>query len=333
MKYVTENGVKLSQFFYLFFLILPWMLLFIVPVSLFVAILVVYNRLIYSNEITILKNSGLTKMAICRPIVKLTIACTLFCYLVSFYLMPYANKQLRLSRTDLKNNYSVISINPQTFETFNNLTIYAKERDKNNNLFGIILHDEKKDKKKKSKSSVTITARKGNIVTESNSALLYMEDGTIQKLDYETNKSEILNFDNYVFNLTETQKNSDKNRWKARERYLHELLNPDPEEEPDFNDLEKYRTEIHQRLTYPLLSIIFSILALAFILRGSFSRHGNILNIVFAASTSVTFLILVMISYSLIESTPQMTPFLYLLFILFFLIGIKMLTENNQQKS
>ena len=160
-----------------------------------------------------------------------------------------------------------------------------------------------------------------------------MEDGTIQKLDYETNKSEILNFDNYVFNLTETQKNSDKSRWKARERYLHELLNPDPEEEPDFNDLEKYRTEIHQRLTYPLLSIIFSILALAFILRGSFSRHGNILNIVFAAATSVTFLILVMISYSMIESTPQMTPFLYLLFILFFLIGIKMLTENNQQKS
>ncbi len=64
VSYITENGVEVQQIISLFVLILPWLLLFIVPVSLFVAILIIFNRLIVNNEITILKNSGLTKISI-----------------------------------------------------------------------------------------------------------------------------------------------------------------------------------------------------------------------------------------------------------------------------
>ena len=117
VKYVTENGVELKQFFYLFILILPWMLLFIIPVSVFAAILLTFNRLLSSNEITILKNSGLTKMAICKPVLRLAAILSLICFVIAFFLMPYANKQLRLSRINIKDNYANLSFSPQTFET------------------------------------------------------------------------------------------------------------------------------------------------------------------------------------------------------------------------
>lgn len=320
VKYITENGVKLSQFFYLFILILPWLLLFIIPVALFAAILLIYNRLIHSNEIAILKNSGLTKMQISKPVAGLAIICSACCFLISFYLMPYANKQLRLSRNDLSNNYASLSFSPQTFETLNNLTIYAKNRDENNNLSSILLHDERSKK-----YSLTITATKGKIVAEATSALLYMENGTVQKFNYEDSKSEILNFDNYVFNLSENEKADKEKRWKSKERYLWELINP--EEDADYIDLEKYRKELHQRFTYPLLPIIFSLIALACILRGHFSRNGNLTNIILATIMAVVFLGLAIVNYNLIESAPETIPLLYLNFALFFSITLKMLKQ------
>ena len=321
MKYVTENGVELGQFFYLFALILPWLLLFIIPISLFAAIIMVFNRLIVSNEISILKNSGLTKFKIGKSALSLAGVATIFCFVISFYLMPYANKELRRSRINIQDNYASLAFNRQTFETLKELTIYARNRDKTNQLFGILLHDERsKD------HSTTITAKTGRILIEEGSTLLYMENGTVQKFKYRDRKSEILNFDNYVFNLSENQKSATRLHWKAKERYLHELINPD-DDSADF-ELEKYRSELHQRFVYPLLSIVFCLIALAFILRGQFNRNGNLNNIILAIAIATTFLILTFIISGLIESYAKVTPLLYLNFILFSAISLKLLTDN-----
>lgn len=285
----------------------------------------VYNRLISNNEITILKNSGLTKFEICRPALLIGVICSLFCFMISFYFMPYSNKELRLSRINIQDNYANLSFNPQTFETLKELTIYARNREENGQLFGILLHDERS-----SAYSITITAKTGRIVTEDNSALLYMEEGTVQKFTYRDRKSEILNFDNYVFNLTENQKSTTRIHWKAKERYLSELINPNDDSE-EF-ELEKYRAEIQERFTYPLLPLVFSIIALSCILYGQFSRNGNLSNIILAIFLAAVFLGLTITIYSLIESSPKFIPILYLNFVLFFGIGFKILTAGDSKK-
>ena len=324
LKYVTENGVKLSQFFYLFVLILPWILQFIIPVSLFIAVLSVYNRLTYSNEITILKNSGLTKIAISTPAIRLAIICSFFCLFISLYLMPFANKELRKSRVNIANNYTSLAFSPQTFETINNITIYAKNRDEQNNLYGIILNDQREEN-----YTLTITAKKGNIVMEESSALLYMEDGTVQRFNIESKKSEILSFDNYVFNLTEAKQNELGTYWKAKERYLHELLYP--EDEVSEVTLNKFWVEVIERFTYPLLPIMFSLIALGSILRGSFNRRGNITNVL-AISLNSGFFILFIASLNLAEKSRSFTFVPYLLFVIFGLISFGLLASNYRRK-
>lgn len=326
VKYVTENGVKLSQFLYLFLLILPWLLIFIIPISVFVAILMVYSRMINSNEITILKNSGLTKLTICRPVAGFVALSSVICFLISFYLLPFANQQLRLSRNDFRNNYTSLSFAPQTFETLNNLTIYAQNRDETNHLFGILLHDERSKK-----SSTTITATKGQIVVEENVALLYMIDGTVQRFNKETNKSEILNFDNYVFNLTEGKQTSKTPRWSAKERFFMDLLYPEPD--ADYLELEKFRSEIHQRITYVIFPIIFAMIALAAILHGQFRRKGTSANVIAAVIVAVIFLISTISICDLIGSAPGCVPLLYLNFALFIAVSLKFLTDNQHKKS
>jgi lipopolysaccharide export system permease protein len=325
VKYVTENGVELSQFFSLFVLILPWLLLFIVPIALFGTVLLIYNRLIIDNEITILKNSGLTKIAIARPAIFLSIILSAFSFIIAFYLMPYANKELRLSRRNIQDNYTNLSFNAQTFESLKDLTIYAKNRDENDQLFGILLHDERS-----AEYSITITAKTGKIAIEDKSALLYMKEGTLQKSNHAVQKTEILNFDDYVFNLSENQKGETAMRWKAKERYLPELTNP--ESDADEHELASFRSEIHQRFTYPLLPIVLTMIACACVLQGQFQRRGNASNLVMAVGLMVTFLGINLMTYNLLESSLKFAVLLYGNIALFLFISFRILTGNYRSK-
>ncbi len=322
IKFVTENGVNLSQFFSLFILILPWILLFIIPVSMLFSVIVTFNKMISANEITILKNSGLNKIQISRPIFKVMALCSIICYIISFYFMPSANRQLRNTMNFLHNNYASLSFTPKTFENLNNLTIYVKNRDEKNNLFGILIHDQRSPK-----FSVTLTAEKGYIYSEQDSALLYMENGTIQRFKRLEKKSEIINFDNYIFSLSDNSKKPKTRSLKPRELTFFELLGYQEGISDDI-DYSEIRAEIHQRIAYPLLSINLAMIGIAFILRGNFSRHGNAKNIILAIITSAIFLGIIMMLISFIAKAPQFIPALYLAIILFIIINIRMLKKN-----
>ena len=240
--------------------------------------------------------------------------------------MPLANKELRISRTNIANNYTSLAFNPKTFETINNITIYANDRDEHSDLFGIMLHDQRNPQ-----HSLTITSQKGRIVMEKSSALLYMENGTVQKFDYSSQKSKILHFDDYVFNLTETKTNKQESVWKAKERYINELI--DPEEDIDEKKRLKFWVELNERLIYPLLPILFALISLASILRGSFSRKGNISNTLTAIFLNVTFFGSLMATLSIIEKSKSLTPLPYLVISIFVIASIMLLTSNYRKRT
>lgn len=294
---------------------MPWLLMFIVPISLFIAILLVFNNMNNNKEIAILKNTGLTNFRISRPALVLSIFATIFCFFVAFFLMPYFNKKLRFARVNFENNYSNISFTKGVFENLKSLTIYIKDKNENNQLFGIVLHDERNKL-----YSITITAKVGNLNIEDNNLLLYMKDGTLQRFNRKDFKTEILSFDDYVFNLSDNKDGAvDKRTFKPKERYFYELFNV---KDASKEELAKYRSEIHQRITYPLMSFVLSLIALYSMIVPNFSRRGNFANIVFASFFAVLFLSTTITFYKIIEDKFYFIFLLYLnyfLFIAFFL--------------
>jgi lipopolysaccharide export system permease protein len=158
-----------------------------------------------------------------------------------------------------------------------------------------------------------------------------MEDGTIQKFNYRTEKTEILYFDNYIFNLNENQKSSDSFKWKVQERYLSELLNP--EEDASEEEIQKYNSEIHKRFIYPLFSLIFSLIAMSTILHGQFRRHGNTSNIILAVVLCGIFITVSIVSFGLIESSNIFVFLPYLNCAIFFIISLRMLRANYHKFS
>lgn len=238
--------------------------------------------------------------------------------------MPASNKELRLSRINIANNYTSLAFNPKTFETINDITIYANDRDEDNNLHGIMLHDQRNEQ-----YSLTITAQQGHIIMEKNSALLYMENGTVQRFNYSSQKSEILNFDDYVFNLTEAKEENQTFSWKSKERYIHELINP--KDEVDEKKRLKFWVELNERLIFPLLPIIFSLISLSLILKGSFNRRGNHSNIIFAVIANIAFFTLLMTTLNLIEKSKLLTPLPYVVILIFVASSVLLLTSNYKK--
>jgi lipopolysaccharide export system permease protein len=322
IRFITESGVSIIDFLNLFILILPQLLLIIAPISLFIAVLVSYNQMISHNEIVILKNAGLDRLTLAKPAILLATICCLICFLISFFVMPYANKKLRTIRMDFQNNYANLLISPGIFENLNSLTIYAKNRDEKNQLTGVLIYDNRDPE-----YSTTITSELGKINQSGSAILLYLTNGTAQRFAHQTKKSDILHFDSYVINLKDSNQGEILLKWKANERYIDELLYPQSDSTP--RDLREYLIEIHQRITYPLLSIVFTFIACAFILSGKFKRHGNFIHNIKAIGVAIIFVGILMGGYNVVEKSPNLAPLLYLNILFFMVMSFFMLKSKN----
>lgn len=325
IRFVTEKGIPITDFLNLFILILPWLLLIIIPISLFIAVLVAYDQMINHNEIVILKNTGLDKLTLAKPAILLATICCLLCFFISLFLMPYANKKLRTIKSDFSSNYANLLISPGIFENLNSLTIYVKNRNSANELSGILIYDHRNEE-----YSTTITSKIGAVNQDNGATLLYLNNGTIQRFNYTTRKSDILNFDSYVVNLNDNNQVDPYLKWKASERYIGELLNPDQNSSPE--DLTKYYVELHQRITYPLLSMVLTLIACAFILSGKFRRHGNFIHNIKAVAIGVVFVTLLMVGYKIMETSPQLTILIYIDLLAFVTMSFWMLKTKNTSK-
>jgi len=320
---VIEKGIATTQFLQLFILILPWIMLYILPFSLLVANIISINNMQQNSEITAIKSFGISNLDMAKAIILLGLVVSVIAYSISFYFMPYANRQLRLFRNDLRDSYSKIAFKPGNFEAIKNVNIYAQKRD-GDRLFGLFIHDQR------SKSQTfTITAESAMLDTKL--LLLSLNNGTLQRINHQTNKTDILYFEKYLFSFDDSKNNSENGIfWKANERYFYELLYPESNLPEKY--YEKIKTEIHQRIIFPLTPLIFSLISAFFLLKNHSKRDSGIKNIVFANVFCFGFFILSLISESLSQANEDMVFLRYVncfCFLLFPFLMIIHADKNN----
>jgi len=313
LNLITENGISLKQFLQLFIFISPWILSYILPFSLLIANILAINNLQQNSEITVLKSCSVSNFNLAKPIILLGLLVSLASYSIAFYFMPYANRQLKFFRNNLQENYSNIALHSSVFENIKNTTIYAQKREQDN-LFGLFIYDQSNDD-----YSVTITAQTAKLNATNNSLKLILNNGTLQKYDYNNEKTEILYFQQYSFNLNENENEKESSIvLKPNERYFHELLYPEPNLSSDY--LSKLDVEIHQRLIFPITSFVFSLLAGIFLLRNYSIRNKNIKNTAYFLSYSLGFFISNIAFKSISQNNSNYTFLNYLSCLMFIIV-------------
>ena len=141
---IINKGLSFGLFLYMTVLLLPSLLTVILPISLFAAVLYTYNQLIVDREIVVLKATGLSNLRLALPALNLAGIVMVLCYAINLYLMPLGFHEFKNIQFQVRNSFASLLLREGVFNTpVDGLTIYVRERGKDGELRGILVHEER----------------------------------------------------------------------------------------------------------------------------------------------------------------------------------------------
>ncbi len=257
------------------------------PLALFVAALNSLNRAHRDNEIVVSHAAGMTRWQVLSPVLRLATLVAIIHLCVNLFVQPLAQRELRETLSDARADLAASLIRPGAFSyPTDGLTIYAREVS-GGELRGLLISDTRK-----ANEPVDYIAETGYMVEVEGEAALRLINGQIQQIDPQGQLS-ILNFDDYIFELTGFLSEDSDLVLKPSDRFLYELFYPDLGDFYQHRDQDKYLAEAHSRLSSPLLNFTMVIIAVIAVIGGDFSRRGYSRRIVLASTGAI---ILIMIT-------------------------------------
>ena len=267
---IINKGLSAGFFGYMTVLILPSVFNIILPISLFAAVLYTYNKLSADSEIVVMRSAGLSNFALAWPAVMLGAICTVIGFLLSLYLMPAGQRELKETMTTLRTNLSHVLLQEGSFNTIgDHLTVYIRARQPGGAMQGILVHDNR-DRDR----PVTMMAESGALVSTEHGPRFVLVNGNRQQVDHAAGQLSLLHFDRYTLDLSQFVQPREQRWLKPGERFLHELFWPGDSPD-DLANAARMRAEGHDRLAAPFYNLAFVLLALAAVLSGQYSRRGQ----------------------------------------------------------
>ena len=285
IELIIQKDRTIIDFISLTILLFPWLISIMAPSCMFIATIIVLDRMIRDSETIILHASGLRPHSQWMSLIKISLLITIFIYINNIFITPWCMQEFREKITTIKSDIISSSFKESEFiSPDDNFTIFVNEKEKNGVLHGIIIND-----KSKKDSTVTYTAKRAYISKIEGNLILEMEDGKIfnsNQLEI-SEPTEILVFDNYSINLSNILSTASTVFFKPTDKSLRQLLFPDNVK----NQLEKIdmKNEAHSRLSNPLYTLAFVFVAL-FYMNKNLNLRSHRYKYIFYAS-AVAFII------------------------------------------
>ena len=273
LNVVTSQGQYAWMLFKMTTLALPGLIAIIAPFALLVAIIHTLNRLNGDSELIVLTASGGTIWTPAKPLLLLAALVAMGVAFVNLAAMPWSFRLLREYVVQVRTDLLTQVIQPGRFTSPEpNLTFHIRERTLNGELLGLIMHDTR-DKAK----SQSYLAERGTIVKQAPSNYLVMSEGHILRRKAGDEPAQVIAFDKYAVDLAQFERKLDgnKNDFKPRERYLGELLNPEPTSKRYKRSPGRFWAEVHERFSNPIYPIAFTLIALAWVGQAQSTRQNR----------------------------------------------------------
>ncbi len=284
IELVLDRGLSLVVFVKLTSLMLPSFFAVILPITTFIVVLFLYVRLASDRELVVMRAAGLSQVALARPAALLAAIATGICVLLNLWLVPVSHTAFREWQFEIRNQLVGVLLQEGVFsQVGNDLTVYARYRDPDGTLRGILVHDQRE-----AGAPVTILAEQGRITTTPSGPRVTLLNGVRQQVERVAAPAgpgapefrlNLLSFTENSIDLARATRGEEARSRDSRERSIAELLNPDPAEGLRDREIRRFRAEAHQRLSGPLTTLSFALVALAVALTGEFRRHGGGLRI------------------------------------------------------
>ena len=308
VELVVNRGLSLQVFFHLTGLLIPGFVSVILPITSFVVVQFVYQRLSGDRELTVMRAAGLSQLALSRPALGLAGLAALCCLVLNVWIVPSSNAAFREYQFEIRNRLAAFLLQEGVFTAISDqLTVYVRSRDPNGMLRGILVED---DRQKNTRA--TILAESGRLVDDGGAPHVQLFRGSREEIDKTTGRLDVLTFAENAIDLSDPKKAAEVRYRDTTEMSIGELLHPDPREITNPRDRGKFLVEANRRLSSPLTAFGFSLVALCSVLTGGFQRHGNVLRPLVGVASVVGLLALGLAVASLAARLPVLMPLVWL---------------------
>ena len=283
VELVVNRGLSIGVFLQLTGLLLPSFIAVIVPITTFVVVQFVYQRLAGDRELTVMRSTGLSPFGLARPALALAVLAMGAGYLLNVWIVPASLNSFREFQWEIRNQVAAFLLQEGVFTAISDdLTVYVRFRDREGVLRGIVVDDARQPN-----AHATILAERGRLVDGPTGPRVLLQNGSRQEIDRLSGRLKILTFNENAIDLAEATHGDAARPRDMTEASLAELFDPHP---ANAQDIGKWRAEADRRLAAPWSTLSFAMVALLSVLTGSFRRFGGMLRPVIAIGAIVALL-------------------------------------------
>jgi len=220
----VNKGIGILDILSLLTYILIPFLVYIIPMSLLLTILLALGRLSSDGEIIAMKSSGISLYQLAFPIVIFSSIAFLLTTALTLYAYPWGFSSLRKLAFKLAKNQSEVGIQERIFnDDFEGMIIYVdKTNVKGKKMQGVFISD-----KRDPNMSTSIIAKEGYISSDPESMVVNFRllDGTFHRIGQDIQSYQTGNFNSYDINLdlTSVLMETKRKRIKYREMSIAAL--------------------------------------------------------------------------------------------------------------
>jgi len=242
---------------------MPAFLIFIIPMSVMLAILLTFLRLSSDNEIVALKSCGMSIYGLLTPVLLFALLGFFLTMFMTVYGVPRSKASLEEMTLKIAASNVDIGLKERTFnDSFKGVMLYINKIDvKNRKLIDVFIED-----KRQPDIVSTVVAPEGRLIGEPEKYIyhLILSNGTIHQTNPKERSANSIQFNTYKLSLDFKQQVADSaKREKERDemsvaelrQYIENYSKSDPE------DYHKARILLHRRFSIPVACLSLGLLA------------------------------------------------------------------------
>lgn len=257
MDLMVNKGVEFISIVKLILYLLPFFLIFTIPIALLISVLMAFGRLSGDSEIVVMKASGVSLYQFLQPVLVLALLATLLTGLFSLFVAPSSNHATKNLLFSIIQQKASAGIKEKVFnDDFSGLVIYADRIPADGErMDAVMIYDTRL-----TSDPSTIIARTGRLYSnpKSMSVILRLENGSIHSVDFEHSSYKKTEFSTYDIQLDMAAVTAKPEKSTA-ELGVRELI----EKRASLAESREKReiaVEIHKKFAVPFACIIFGVL-------------------------------------------------------------------------
>ena len=260
---IVNYQVSVIAFFLLIFYSMPYFLVYVIPMSAMMSVLLTSLKLSNDNEIVALKAGGVSLYGLLPPVCLFAVMTFLLTAGMAVYGLPWGTTSYKQIALDVVRSNFNIGLKENNFnDSFDGVMFYVKHIDfKTRQLNDVFIEDSRE-----SGVSSTVVAPKGRFLggTDNSSLVLRLDKGLINQVDIKNRSAHTIRFDTYDIRLDLKRAVSDyqKRDKDENEMQLSELVNAvDSAKAKKDKRYLSLLMALHRKFSIPFACIALSILA------------------------------------------------------------------------